>query len=172
MSKRLDIEKIASIARLIAPALMAGGAVLGGKHLFSYLNKDKSNKRYAMERDFDYRFKNKPWLGQIDKNTDTVVHNPNDWTSFRSLMQTYTPEERRALKEEGLLRYNHVWDKADVVPKRGLPQAYLAGPKDKPYSVPESKPLNIPDSIKEKMDAIRKATIDEARKSGRRPLGS
>lgn len=162
MSSNLDFEKIAGIMSLIAPAAVAGGAIFGGKSLLSNFGKRKNKKNYSMERPFDYKFKDKPWLGKLDKATDTVVHNPGDWTSFRSLMETYTPAERMALKEEGLLRYNHVWNPGDWSPTSSpLPQASL---DVRGVDVPVWKNAPEPKSIKSIRDGIISATQSAAKK--------
>lgn len=170
MADKLTFEKIAGILPMLAPFAIGGSALMGGKHLTSYFGKKKGDKSYAMERPFDYKFSDKPWLGQLDAGTDTVIHNPGDWTSFRALMSTYTPEERRALKDEGLLRYHHVWNPGDYDPEgSGLPQADFPDSRDPDNGYkPWENRVREPDSHTRARDKIIEATERAAAKKGLR----
>ena len=102
-------ERLFKVAGIIAPALMAGGALLGLRSLggMAFPPKDKDVPRF----DTEYPLKGDAITrGDYFRQGDTVYHNSDKWNPMRSMLSTFEPEELESLKELGYLKYNHVYD--------------------------------------------------------------
>ena len=166
----LGVQKSAGLGKLIMPALVGAAGIFGAKSLARNLKKPDKDKAYAMENPYSTIFDNKGWLGKhvVDSNNvSNFYHNPSDQTSFRQLLQTYTPEEREALREEGLLKGRHIWDESD------LPASDWK--TNKGYSPYNPNPKPVRPSFNREQSKIMKdidtATLKEvAKKRGQTPL--